>query len=390
MPIMTQTEDLSVARQIKEKRLKLNMTQKELADAVGMSKYGDRTIRRWENGECSPSALELKQILEFPEKTPFPNNNKAKWKMIDLFSGIGGTRLGFHLTGETKVVFSSEIDKFSIKTYETNFGETPHGDITKISTNDIPNHDILVGGFPCQAFSQAGKKLGFEDTRGTLFFEIARILSDKKPKCFLLENVRNLVSHDKGKTFKTILNTLKNLDYEVYYSLFKAKDFGIPQNRERIYIVGFHKKLVPNYSSFKFPIATHIETKVGDILEKNVNSKYTISDNLWNGHQRRKIEHKEKGNGFGYSLFNEDSPYTNTISARYYKDGSEILIEQKGKNPRKLTPREAARLQGFPENFIIPVSDTQSYKQFGNSVAVPVINAIAIEILKVLNEEKRV
>lgn len=390
MPIMTQTEDLSVARQIKEKRLKLNMTQKELADAVGMSKYGDRTIRRWENGECSPSALELKQILEFPEKTPFPNNNKAKWKMIDLFSGIGGTRLGFHLTGETKVVFSSEIDKFSIKTYETNFGETPHGDIAKISTNDIPNHDILVGGFPCQAFSQAGKKLGFEDTRGTLFFEIARILSDKKPKCFLLENVRNLVSHDKGKTFKTILNTLKNLDYEVYYSLFKAKDFGVPQNRERIYIVGFHKKLVPNYSSFKFPIATHIETKVGDILEKNVNSKYTISDNLWNGHQRRKIEHKEKGNGFGYSLFNEDSPYTNTISARYYKDGSEILIEQKGKNPRKLTPREAARLQGFPENFIISVSDTQSYKQFGNSVAVPVINAIAIEILKVLNEEKRV
>lgn len=387
---MTQTEDLSVARQIKEKRLKLNMTQKELADAVGMSKYGDRTIRRWENGECSPSALELKQILEFPEKTPFPNNNKAKWKMIDLFSGIGGTRLGFHLTGETKVVFSSEIDKFSIKTYETNFGETPHGDITKISTNDIPNHDILVGGFPCQAFSQAGKKLGFEDTRGTLFFEIARILADKKPKCFLLENVRNLVSHDKGKTFKTILNTLKNLDYEVYYSLFKAKDFGVPQNRERIYIVGFHKKLVPNYSSFKFPVATHIETKVGDILEKNVNSKYTISDNLWNGHQRRKIEHKEKGNGFGYSLFNEDSPYTNTISARYYKDGSEILIEQKGKNPRKLTPREAARLQGFPENFIIPVSDTQSYKQFGNSVAVPVINAIAIEILKVLNEEKRV
>ncbi len=390
MPIMTQTEDLSVARQIKEKRLKLNMTQKELADAVGMSKYGDRTIRRWENGECSPSALELKQILEFPEKTPFPNNNKAKWKMIDLFSGIGGTRLGFHLTGETKVVFSSEIDKFSIKTYETNFGETPHGDITKISTNDIPNHDILVGGFPCQAFSQAGKKLGFEDTRGTLFFEIARILSDKKPKCFLLENVRNLVSHDKGKTFKTILNTLKNLDYEVYYSLFKAKDFGVPQNRERIYIVGFHKKLVPNYNSFKFPVATHIETKVGNILEKNVNSKYTISDNLWNGHQRRKIEHKEKGNGFGYSLFNEDSPYTNTISARYYKDGSEILIEQKGKNPRKLTPREAARLQGFPENFIIPVSDTQSYKQFGNSVAVPVINAIAIEILKVLNEEKRV
>lgn len=385
MSIIAHNNDFSIARQIKEKRLRLNMTQKELADAVGMSKYGDRTIRRWENGESNPSVLELKQILDFPEKTPFIDNSNAKFKMIDLFAGIGGTRLGFQLTGETKVVFSSEIDKFSIKTYETNFGETPYGDITKISSDDIPNHDILVGGFPCQAFSQAGKKLGFEDTRGTLFFEIARILSAKRPKCFLLENVRNLVSHDKGKTFNTILNTLKSLDYEVYYTLFKAKNFGVPQNRERIYIVGFNKKLVPNYDKFKFPTPKNTDTKVGDILEKNVDSKYTISDNLWNGHQRRKLEHKEKGNGFGYSLFNEDSPYTNTISARYYKDGSEILIEQKGKNPRKLTPREAARLQGFPENFIIPVSDTQSYKQFGNSVAVPVINAIAIEILKILN-----
>ncbi|WP_075321154.1 DNA (cytosine-5-)-methyltransferase [Histophilus somni] len=389
MPIVTQIEDVSVAKQIKEKRLKLNMTQKELADAVGMSKYGDRTIRRWENGESNPSILELKQILEFPEKIPFANNNNARFSMIDLFSGIGGTRLGFHLTEKTKVVFSSEIDKFSIKTYEANFGETPQGDITKISTDDIPNHDILVGGFPCQAFSQAGKKLGFEDTRGTLFFEIARIIAAKKPKCFLLENVRNLVSHDKGKTFKTILSTLQSLDYEVYHILFKAKDFGIPQNRERIYIVGFNKKLISNYDKFTFPNPTNIPTKVGNILEKNVNEKYTISDNLWNGHQRRKLEHKEKGNGFGYSLVNENSPYTNTISARYYKDGSEILIEQKGQNPRKLTPREAARLQGFPEDFIIPVSDTQSYKQFGNSVAVPVINAIAIEMLKVLENEKR-
>lgn len=389
MSIITQMEDISVARQIKEKRLKLNMTQKELADAVGMSKYGDRTIRRWENGESKPSILELKQILKFPEAIPFPNNKNAKFSMIDLFAGIGGTRLGFHLTKKTTVVFSSEIDKFAIKTYEANFGETPKGDITQIATEDIPNHDILVGGFPCQAFSQAGKKLGFEDTRGTLFFEIARVIKGKNPKCFLLENVRNLVSHDKGKTFKTILSTLQSLGYEVYYALFKAKDFGVPQNRERIYIVGFNKKLVPNYDKFTFPKPMNLSTKVGDILEKNVNEKYTISDNLWNGHQRRKLEHKEKGNGFGYSLFNENSPYTNTISARYYKDGSEILIEQKGKNPRKLTPREAARLQGFPEKFIIPVSDTQSYKQFGNSVAVPVINAIAIEMLKVLDNEKR-
>ncbi len=388
MSIIAQIEDFSIAKQIKNKRLKLNMTQKELADAVGMSKYGDRTIRRWENGESRPSPLELKQILNFPEKTPFPNNKKGEFKMIDLFSGIGGTRLGFHLTGKTKVVFSSEIDKFSIKTYEANFGETPSGDITQILSENIPNHDILVGGFPCQAFSQAGKKLGFEDTRGTLFFEIARILKDKKPKCFLLENVKNLISHNKGNTFNVIVNTLKSLDYEVYHNLFKAKDFGVPQNRERVYIVGFNKKLIPNYGEFKFPTPLNTITKVGDILETNVDSKYTISDNLWNGHQRRKIQHKEKGNGFGYSLFNKNSSYTNTISARYYKDGSEILIEQKGKNPRKLTPREAARLQGFPDNFIIPVSDTQSYKQFGNSVVVPVIHAIAIEIIKILNNQK--
>lgn len=387
MSIISQNDNLSIARQIKEKRLKLNMTQKELADAIGMSKYGDRTIRRWETGESNPSILELTQILNFPEKIPFLNNNNAKFSIIDLFSGIGGTRLGFHLTGKTKVVFSSEIDKFSIKTYKANFGETPCGDITKIDINTIPDHDILVGGFPCQSFSQAGKKLGFEDTRGTLFFEIAKILSTKKPKCFLLENVRNLISHNKGNTFQTILTILKSLDYEVYHILFKAKDFGVPQNRERIYIVGFNKKLVKNYDKFQFPQPSNTPTKVGDILEKNVNEKYTISDSLWNGHQRRKIEHKQKGNGFGYSLFNEDSIYTNTISARYYKDGSEILIAQKGKNPRKITPREAARLQGFPENFIIPVSDTQSYKQFGNSVVVPIIYAIAIEILKVLDEQ---
>lgn len=389
MTIITHIDDLSIASKIKNKRLRLNMTQKELADAVGMSKYGDRTIRRWENGESRPSVLELKQILNFPEIIPFPNNDSAPFSIIDLFSGIGGTRLGFHLTGKTKVVFSSEIDKYSIKTYEANFGEKPKGDITNIGSDDIPNHDILVGGFPCQAFSQAGKKLGFEDTRGTLFFEIARILRDKQPKCFLLENVKNLVNHNKGKTFKTILKTLKSLDYEVYFTLFKAKDFNVPQNRERIYIVGFNRKTVQNYKNFKFPIPIYNETKVGDILEKIVDDKYTISDNLWKGHKRRKIEHKEKGNGFGYSLFNENSPYTNTISARYYKDGSEILIEQKDKNPRKLTPREAARLQGFPEDFIIPVSDTQSYKQFGNSVAVPVINAIANEIIKVLENKKR-
>ncbi len=372
---------------IQEKRLRLNMTQKELADAVGMPKFGDRTIRRWENGETKPSAIELSVILNFPEETPFKNNPNADYKMIDLFAGVGGTRLGFQLTGRTRSVFSSEIDKFACKTYYANFGDQPVGDITKVDEKDIPDHDILVGGFPCQAFSQAGLKRGFEDTRGTLFFEIARILKYKRPKAFLLENVRNLLNHDKGRTYKVIEQTLIDLDYDVHLLVYKAKDFGVPQNRERIYIVGFDKMKVKNYKDFVAPIPPKTPTRVGDILEKNVDSKYTISDTLWAGHQRRKIYNKAAGKGFGYSLFNAESPYTNTISARYYKDGSEILIEQEGKNPRKLTPREAARLQGFPDNYIIPVSDTQAYKEFGNSVAVPVINAIAKEIMSVLDNE---
>lgn len=385
MSILTQKDTSSTAKLIYEKRTRLHMTQKELADAVGLPKYGDRTIRRWENGESTPSNLELKCILDFPETTPFLSPENADYNMIDLFAGIGGTRLGFQLTGRTRSVFSSEIDKFAVKTYHANFGDTPFGDITKIAASDIPDHDILVGGFPCQAFSQAGKKLGFEDTRGTLFFEIARILKEKRPKAFLLENVRNLLSHDKGNTYKVIENTLKELDYEVSLLVYKAKDFGVPQNRERIYIVGFDKHSVKNYKDFNPPVPPCPATSVGDILEKTVSDKYTISDDLWRGHQRRKIENKKNGKGFGYSLFNETSPYTNTISARYYKDGSEILIEQPNSNPRKLTPREAARLQGFPDSFIIPVSDTQAYKQFGNSVAVPVINAIAQNIIAVLD-----
>ncbi len=390
MPIIPQIIDDSPAVLIKKKRIRLQMTQKELADAVGMSKFGDRTIRRWENGETQPSSAELKHILSFPEKVPFPNNENAPYKIIDLFAGIGGTRLGFYQTGKINVVFSSEIDKFAVKTYKANFGETPFGDITKIYEKNIPDHDILVGGFPCQAFSQAGKKLGFEDIRGTMFFEIARIIKEKLPKAFLLENVKNLKSHDKGRTFKTIEETLKSLNYDVHSVILKAKDFGVPQNRERIYIVGFNKNKINNYEDFTFPVPPYLKVSVGNILEKKVDDKYTISNALWQGHQRRKQEHKIKGNGFGYTLFNEESLYTNTLSARYYKDGSEILIEQKGKNPRKITPREAARLQGFPENFIIPVSDTQSYKQFGNSVAVPVINAIANNIIKILDNSNKI
>lgn len=373
---------------IRNKRTRLNMTQKELADAIGLPKNGDRTVRRWENKETMPSKLEVKAILDFPETIPYANPKNAKFTMIDLFAGIGGTRLGFQLTRKVKCIFSSEWNKFSQKTYKANFGDVPHGDITQIDATTIPDHDILVAGFPCQAFSQAGKQLGFEDTRGTLFFDVARIIKEKRPKAFLLENVKNLVSHDKGKTFKVIMKTLAQLDYNVFTMLFKAKDFGIPQNRERIYIVGFNKDTVKNSDIlFKKPVPPRTKTCVGTILEKHVNDKYTISDKLWEGHQRRRLKHKQKGNGFGYTLFNSKSEYTNTISARYYKDGSEILIEQRGKNPRKLTPREAARLQGFPNKFIIPVSDTQAYKQFGNSVCVPVINAIAKQIIEVLESQ---
>lgn len=383
---------------IKNKRELLGLTQKEFADALGMPKFGDRTLRRWENGETSPSNLELRTILNFPENPPFANPINPKFKMIDLFAGIGGIRIAFHKQGGASV-FASEWDKFAQKTYKANFGEVPHGDITEISPLDIPDHDILLGGFPCQPFSQAGLKKGFEDTRGTLFFNIAQIIDVKRPKAFLLENVKQLRGHDKGRTLATILNVLDDLDYDVYVDVLKANDFGVPQKRERIFIVGFRrdKDILGEYFKdkdgndiridFKFPEPSGIITRVGDILEKNVNEKYTISDKLYEGHLRRKEEHKQKGNGFGFSLFNEDSPYTNTISARYYKDGSEVLIDQgENKNPRKLTPRECARLQGFPEEFIIPVSDSQSYKQFGNSVSVPVIEAIAKNMVKAMED----
>ena len=300
-----------------------------------------------------------------------------KFKFIDLFAGVGGIRIPFEELGGD-CVFSSEWDKFSQQTYEANFGEIPHGDITEIDAKDIPKHDLLVGGFPCQAFSQAGLKKGFKDTRGTMFFEIARILDHHKPKAILLENVKGLRGHDKGNTFKTIISILNELGYQTLEStVLNAKHFGLPQNRERIFIVGYKKHV-----NFQFPQPPMIDTRLGDILDKKIPDKYTISDRLWEGAQRRKEKYKEKGYGFGYSLFNEESKYTSTISARYYKDGAEIWIDQGKKNPRKLTPNEARKLQGFPEGFIIPVSDGQAYKQFGNAVPVPVIRAIAEKMVE--------
>lgn len=374
---------------IKEKRINLGLTQKEFSDALGLDKHGDRTLRRWENGETKPSKIELKAIIDFAEERPFANQNpNPGFEFIDLFAGIGGIRIPFQELGG-KCVFTSEWDKFAQKTYLINFGEMPSGDITKIGSEEIPDFDILLAGFPCQPFSQAGLKKGFSDTRGTLFFEIERIIEEKRPRAFLLENVKQLRGHDKGRTLETIKQHLTALDYSFDVEVLRAADFGVPQNRERIFIIGFNKRYYNIDEKYKFPYPEppRTPTRLGDILQKEVDEKYTISDKLYEGHLRRKREHIEKGNGFGFSLFDADSPYTNTISARYYKDGSEILIDQgKDKNPRKLTPRECARLQGFPDKFIIPVSDTQAYKQFGNSVAMPVIRKVAEAMLDEMEE----
>jgi DNA (cytosine-5)-methyltransferase 1 len=331
--------------------------------------------------------LELLNPAPIPIKVSPSHTKKSKnlstWTFIDLFAGIGGIRQGFS-PYFGKCVFSSEWDKFSQQTYQANFDHCPVGDITQISPHDIPPFDILLAGFPCQPFSNAGHKKGFSDTRGTLFFNILEIAKYHRPQVLFLENVKGFKSHNKGDTFKTVKYCLEAIGYTVYAQVLNAKDFGVPQNRERIYIIAF---LTP--IKFSYPIPPKKAVKVGDILEPIVDKKYTISDKLWAGHQRRKLAHKAKGNGFGYSMFNAESSYTSTISARYYKDGSEILLEQKNQNPRKITPREAARLQGFPEDFQIPVSDTQAYRQFGNSVSIPVISALADSIYQALKTHHR-
>ena len=344
---------MKTANHIKQKRQELGLTQKEFSDALGMGRFGDRTLRRWENGETQPSKLEYTMINNFAKTIPYPaiTVSESKFRFIDLFAGIGGIRIPFQELGG-HCAFSSEWDRYAQKTYQFNFGEKPKGDITLIDANDIPDFDILLAGFPCQPFSQAGLKMGFADTRGTLFFEIERILGIKRPNAFMLENVKQLVGHDRGRTLKVILDHLDKLDYHVDYRVLRAADYGVTQNRERVYLVGFNKKeyFLPEGYSFPFPAPTYEKTRLGNILENKVDEKYTISDALYAGHIRRKREHRAKGNGFGFSLFTEDSEYTNTLSARYYKDGSEILIDQGGNlNPRKLTPRECARLQGFPD-----------------------------------------
>lgn len=321
---------------------------------------------------------------------PFPPIEKPKFTFIDLFAGIGGFRMAFQELGG-KCVFSSEWNYFAQKTYESNFGEVPFGDITSVNEKEIPNHDVLIAGFPCQPFSIAGvskknalgRSHGFEDeTQGTLFFDIARILNEKRPKAFLLENVKNLISHDKGNTFKVIAKTLNELNYNIHYRVLDGKHF-VPQHRERIVIVGFDKNYFKSKETFSFPEMPEANHKIKDILEKRPDQKYTLTDKLWEYLIRYSEKHKAKGNGFGYGLADLNG-ISRTMSARYYKDGAEILIPQKGKNPRRLTPRECARLQGYPDKFIIPVSDNQAYRQFGNSVVVPLMKSVGRNIVSEL------
>lgn len=387
-------------------------TQDEIAVKLDMS---ERQVRRWElkQSTIKPYIIPaLQAMLPFEETT----NLSAKFKFIDLFAGIGGIRTAFEDVGG-QCVFTSEWDRFAQKTYLQNFGASHliHGDITKISTDEIPDHDLLLAGFPCQPFSIAGvskknalgRAHGFKDeTQGTLFFDVARIIEAKKPKAFVLENVKNLVSHDKGRTFDVIKRTLtKELGYHIEYRVIDGAHFT-PQHRERIIIVGFKDAVNFDFDGIPFPEKG--ARKLKDILHKTdgsepllpwdegrffdsksntVHAKYTLTDHLWGYLQNYAEKHRAKGNGFGFGLVTGDS-ITRTLSARYHKDGSEILIYQgESKNPRRLTPRECARLMGFPDTFRITVSDTQAYRQFGNSVVVPVIGHVAKLMLPVLQAE---
>jgi DNA (cytosine-5)-methyltransferase 1 len=325
---------------------------------------------------------------------------QSDFTFIDLFAGIGGTRLGFERVGG-RCVFTSEYDRFCVETYRANFRPDHEivGDIRQVDATSIPDHDVLVAGFPCQPFSIAGvskknalgRAHGFAcDTQGTLFFDICRIIEAKKPAAFLLENVRNLTSHDKGRTFQVIMDALHELGYEVDQRIIDARAW-VPQHRERIFIAGFRR---PTAFSMDLVSVPDSGPKLGAVLHPEdgseqpegeyttgpraaVNDKYTLTKHLWNYLQAYKKKHEAAGNGFGFGLVTRKD-VARTLSARYYKDGSEILVSRgPRKNPRRLTPRECARLMGFPTSFKIPVSDTQAYKQFGNSVVVPVIEAVA-------------
>jgi DNA (cytosine-5)-methyltransferase 1 len=376
-------------------------SQAEVARQLGVNA---RTVRRWVAEQSVPGyrAFALQHLLPLEA----PAAGESAFTFIDLFAGIGGIRMAFEDLGGT-CVFTSEWDRYAQKTYAENYpgGHQINGDITKIDAADVPHHDVLLAGFPCQPFSIAGvskknalgRAHGFAcETQGTLFFDVARIIAEKRPRAFLLENVKNLVSHDKGRTFEVIRRTLsEELGYQIHCRVIDAAHF-VPQHRERILIVGFRDPA--NFDFDALPLPAKGRRSVGEILHRTdgtepelpwdggqyfdperkiVNPKYTLSDKLWDYLKRYAEKHQAKGNGFGFGLVYPNS-VARTLSARYYKDGSEILVYQgDGMNPRRLTPRECARLMGFPDTFRIPVSDTRAYKQFGNSVVVDVIRHAA-------------
>lgn len=324
------------------------------------------------------------------------------YRSIDLFAGIGGIRLGFEQAfgNDIKTVFVSEWDKKAVETYKANFDDIIDvaGDITEVNENDIPEHDILLAGFPCQAFSLAGHKKGFEDARGTLFFDVARIIKRHNPKVVFCENVKNLVNHDRGRTFKVIKEILEELGYVVFYKVLNSKNFGVPQNRERIYIVAFQKDIAPN--TFEFPEKTDDTKVIKDIVEEHeVSPKYYLSTAYLESLKKHKERHASKGNGFGYEIRSTDSVAGAIVCGGMGRERN-LIIDNRLTNftpvthikgeinrefVRKMTPREWARLQGFPNDFKFVVADTHLYKQFGNSVTVPVIRAIAEKIKKCLD-----
>jgi len=385
-------------------REKTGLTVQDVAMLTG---YNSRTVYRWENNETVPKKAVIDKMHQMTrEPRQAYDQQKTEFRFIDLFAGIGGMRMGFESINGT-CTFTSEWNKYSRLTYQENFAcnHEINGDITKIHEGDIPAHDVLLAGFPCQPFSIAGvskknslgKAHGFNcSTQGTLFFDVARIIAHHRPAAFLLENVKNLQSHDKGKTFQVIRETLEEeLGYHIEWKVIDAKGF-VPQHRERIFIAGFRENTGFTFDNLELPHSSN-GPKLSSILhpqdgteEKEepytygenalVSDRYTLSDKLWSYLVAYAGKHKEKGNGFGFGL-NSSNDVTRTLSARYYKDGSEILIKQEGKNPRRLTPRECARLMGYDQPgrppFEIPVSDTQAYRQFGNGVVVPVVAAIA-------------
>lgn len=388
------------------------MTRRQLAESLGLS---TSTVERWETGKVQPKPVSVPALKELYYGTT--HEDGTDFRTIDLFAGIGGIRRGFASAGG-HAVFSSEWNEFSARTYRTNYGfaETMAGDITQVDANDIPDCDVVLAGFPCQPFSLAGvskkrslgRETGFRDkTQGTLFFDVARIIAAKRPAAFLLENVKNLTSHDRGRTFKVILDALQNeLGYEVHWKVVDGQHF-VPQHRERIYIVGFRSKTDFTWDDLKYPDHQPV---LADILHKTdgtepylpwdgekyfdfehnkVQDKYTLTPRLWQYLQDYKKKHEALGHGFGYGLVTPDM-VSRTLSARYHKDGSEILVAQGDERPRRLTPRECARLMGYPDELRIPVSDTQAYRQFGNSVVVPAIAEVARimrpHILKVMAE----